>query len=423
LETTEINSAIRSVTQIAGYFEELKQSARELAERVSASERGYFTPDEEDDVRALLVSYWQARNALFELITSFRTDTELNHADRSAAFLTAFAAAVVLVDAARFLRETVHDRPLVRQKLNQPAPEFDIEGGVYDRVQESLVSSRNAWHLYHAVQYYQENEPQLRERAADSELAPVVEIIDRLKHRLDVSLAQFTRAKLRTRASQLLRKLGRNLFGQAMYGLQKWCGDLLADKYVRIGHQPTLPADTAGRLQTMLCPGDVIVVRKEYALTNYFLPGYWPHVALYLGNVDSLRSLEARVKDDHRPGWRRLLEAVGDGQDRVLESMRDGVLVRTLSSPFASDSVVILRPKLPAPEVEHALGRCLVHEGKAYDFDFDFRRSDRLVCTEVVYRAYDGIGNMNLPLTLRAGRPTLSGSDLIHMAIDTAWIR
>lgn len=210
----------------------------------------------------------------------------------------------------------MHDRPLVRQKLNQPAPEFDIDGGVYDHVQKSLVSSRNAWHLYHAVQYYQENERHLRERAAGSELAPVVEIIDRLKHRLDVSPAQFTRAKLRTRVSHLLRKLNRNLFGRAMYGLQKWCGDVLADKYVRSGHQPALPADTARRLQTLLCPGDVIVVRKEYALTNYFLPGYWPHAALYLGNVDSLGSLEAGVNDDDRPRWRHLLEAVGDGEDR-----------------------------------------------------------------------------------------------------------
>ena len=356
MEGTELNSAIRSVTQIAGYFEELKQSAGELSKRVSASERGYFSPDEEDDVRALLVSYWQARNALLELITSFRTDAELDDEHRPAAFLTAFAAAVVLVDAARFLRETVHDRPLVRQKLNQPAPEFGIEGGVYDRVQKSLVSSRNAWHLYHAIQYYRENEPQLRDRAADLELAPVMEIIDRLKHRLDVSLTQFTRAKLRTRVSQLLRKLCRNLFGQAMYGLQKWCGEALSDKYVRTGHRPALPTDIAPRLQALLCPGDVIVVRKEYALTNYFLPGYWPHAALYLGNVESLRALEAGVKDDHRPRWRRLLEAAGEGEDRVLESMRDGVLVRTLSSPFASDSAVILRPKLAASEVGRALG-------------------------------------------------------------------
>ncbi len=70
-----------------------------------------------------------------------------------------------------------------------------------------------------------------------------------------------------------------------------------------------------------------------------------------------------------------------------------------------------------------ALGRVLAHEGKDYDFDFDFSRSDRLVCTEVVYRAFDGIGGMQLPLTIRAGRPTLSGGDLIALTLqgDTGW--
>ena len=62
--------------------------------------------------------------------------------------------------------------------------------------------------------------------------------------------------------------------------------------------------------------------------------------------------------------------------------------------------------------------RGLLHAGKPYDFDFDFRRSDRLVCTEVIYRSFEGLGDVRLPLVLRAGRPTLSGSDLIEMTID-----
>jgi len=420
MNASEITSGIRSVIHVAAYFEELKQSARELADRAIASERGYFTPDEEEAAQGLLVSYWQTRNALFELITSFRTDTDLLDEDRPAVFLTAFAAALLLVDAARFLRDTVHDRPLVRQKLNEPLPQFGIEGGVYDHVQQSLLSARNAWHLYHAIEYFEENETQLRERAANSQLDHVVQIVDRLRHRLDVTVAQFTRAKLRTRASQIVRKLARSLLGRAMYGLQKWGGNLVADKYVRLGHRPSLPTDVAGRLRSLLLPGDVIIVRKEYALTNYFLPGYWPHAALYLGNVRLLKTLDGGVKDEHRPRWRRLLKAVDDGEDRVLESMKDGVFVRSLDSPFASDSVVVLRPELQASDVGCALGRVLPHEGKAYDFDFDFRRADRLVCTEVVYRAFEGVGDVSLPLTVRAGRPTLSGSDLIHMAIAGA---
>jgi hypothetical protein len=98
--------------------------------------------------------------------------------------------------------------------------------------------------------------------------------------------------------------------------------------------------------------------------------------------------------------------------------MRDGVHLRLLDSPLRSDSVVVLRPRLAPSDIARGIARVLVHEGKPYDFDFDFRRSDRLVCTEVVYRAYDGLGGRSLPLVRRAGRPTLAGGDLIRYAAE-----
>ena len=98
--------------------------------------------------------------------------------------------------------------------------------------------------------------------------------------------------------------------------------------------------------------------------------------------------------------------------------MKDGVLVRSWYSPLRSDSVLILRPRLSSEQCATGIVRALAHESKRYDFDFNFARSDRLVCTEVVYRAYDGLGNLTFPLKIRAGRPTLSGADLVQMACE-----
>ncbi len=62
--------------------------------------------------------------------------------------------------------------------------------------------------------------------------------------------------------------------------------------------------------------------------------------------------------------------------------------------------------------------RCTFDElGKPYDFDFDITRSDRLVCTEVVYRAYQGIGGLQFPLTRRAGQLTLAAEDLLRLSL------
>ena len=69
--------------------------------------------------------------------------------------------------------------------------------------------------------------------------------------------------------------------------------------------------------------------------------------------------------------------------------------------------------------IRQAIERALQHEGKLYNFDFDFFSSDRIVCTEVVYRAYDGLEDLRFPLSERAGRKTLSAEDLLDFALDT----
>ncbi|MBM4001361.1 MAG: hypothetical protein FJ297_17810 [Planctomycetes bacterium] len=86
---------------------------------------------------------------------------------RPIAFLIGYCGALMLVDAARFLRELAEDRPHLKEKLNEPAPEFGIPSGVYDRVQESLLSARHAWHLYHAFRYDETHRDELRRAASD----------------------------------------------------------------------------------------------------------------------------------------------------------------------------------------------------------------------------------------------------------------
>lgn len=409
-----IASGTRTVVGVAALFASLQETARALAASGSAEQRGYFTPSESEAALGLLASYWQARNALGDLLLEFRAE-EVPYDERPEAFLVAFAAALLLIDAARFLRETLHERPVARTKLNEPAAEFGIPPDVYDTVQASLLRARNAWHLYFADDFFRKHEPTLRERSVRPELAPVWAIVERLRGRLEVPLARFARGKLRTRAAQIYRWFVQQTFGRALYGLCRFAGEMAAEKYVRWGHRPGLPRAVYDELRRLLRPGDVLAVRKEYAITNYFLPGYWPHVALVLGDATELARLGVDAHEHVQARWPQLASSAGDSL-RVLEAMRDGVLIRPLGSPFRSDSVVVLRPRLPEEEIGRALARGLAHEGKPYDFEFDFRRSDRLVCTEVVYRSYDGVGGLSFALTPRAGRPTLSGSDLIRLA-------
>jgi hypothetical protein len=223
------------------------------------------------------------------------------------------------------------------------------------------------------------------------------------------------------------------MLGRGVYALQTAIGRGMAEVFVRPGHAPSLPRDIRHEVIQILRPGDVLVVRKEFAATNYFLPGYWPHAALFLGRASELANSGIAEHEHVRPRLAKLsgatpvtavlvpnqTDAWSDSNDHpcVLEAMKDGVKVRSINSPLNSDSIVIIRPLLQSADIAKALAQALMHEGKPYDFDFDFCASYRLVCTEVVYRAYEGVAGVQFDLKRHAGRFALAANELLRMAL------
>lgn len=418
MNVESLSADARTVATIARHFDELRGRAARLIAEYGASQRGYFTPTEDEQVRHLLVSYWQTRNALAEVVHGLLQSARTPEGAGPATFLVAFSGALVLVDAARFLRENVHDRPIVRQKLNEPEPHFQIPAGTYETIQKSLTSPIHAWHLYYAWKYYERHRADLQLLGRDPQMAVLLELVEQLHSRLDVGLREYTLARTRVNVRRMWNKLSHDLVFRAIYGLQKSVSRLMSELTTAPGHRPQLPQSIAANLRDILVPGDVLITRKEHAVTNYFLPGFWPHAALYLGDGDDLEQLGIACHANVKPRWLRLLECDRDEPRRVLEALKDGVWLRSLNSPFSVDAIAVIRPRLSHGEIAEALARGMFHEGKPYDFDFDFSRSDRLVCTEVVYRSYEGVGDVRFQLKRRAGRQTLAAEDLLEMALE-----
>ena len=414
MSENNIESAALTVTSLASHFHRLKKSAVELKARGLATQRGYFQPSEEDELRHLLVSYNQSRNALLDLVSTLRKSPELEFPE----FLIGFAGALVLVDGAKFLREEFEDNQIVQSKLNEPDIQFGIPRGTYDTVQRSLTSPPNVWRLYQAAMYFENHEATIRDIAANrSDLKSVLEVVDELCHRLEFDWDQYISERVRVRTRQLVTQVNQKVLRNTLFRLQKILSETATAISLKPSHQPGMPSEISDELRNMIMPGDVLVTRKEYALTNYFLPGYWPHAALYLGKVDELKSNRFHAESHMQSRWDRFENVDASMQGRVLEALKDGVWLRSIASPLASDSLVVMRPKLEPVAVLKALGNTVVHDGKPYDFDFDFTRSERMVCTEVVYRTYDGVGGIQFNLNRRAGRMTLSATDLLRMGL------
>ena len=172
-------------------------------------------------------------------------------------------------------------------------------------------------------------------------------------------------------------------------------------------------------LRARLKPGDILIERRNWYISNSLLPGFWPHAALYLGSYEEL--LELGVAADpraapHMSDFQGRNE-LGDGF-AVLEAIGEGVIFTSFEQSVGeADAVAVLRPNLSDDELRDALGRALSHRGKAYDFDFDFATTDRLVCTELIFRAYDGI--LEIPeMGLIMGKPRIAASDYVRMWAD-----
>jgi hypothetical protein len=418
MNSDQLTAAARTVVQLDDYLQQLKAQALATYKPDAVATRGYITPREELLIRQLQLSYWKTRTALLELVNDLRAETPRLDQATPQQFLVGLAAAALLVDAARWLRESFHSVTVVRRKLDEPDPIYNIPPRMYDGIQRSLVSVSSAWHLWQATRFYDTHREQLAEAAAAEGLDPLIAIIDRLRDRLRPSLWMFLRTRFRVRGRRAVRRVGRDVLGRATYALQQVVSGSMAGIFVSPGHRPGLPPAIRDQVASLLQPGDVLVVRKEFAVTNYFLPGYWPHAALVLGAAEDIHRLgvtqaSTRLSGEAAPDSTLPAQAARF----VLESMKDGVRIRPIDSPLASDSIVVLRPTLEPCHIAAALAQALLHEGKPYDFDFDFSCSHRMVCTEVVYRAYDGVGNVRFDLKRHVGRFALAAGDLLRMAL------
>jgi hypothetical protein len=323
-------------------------------------------------------------------------------------FIVAYAAAALLVRAGRFMIDCFAADRIVQRKLNEAEPRFGLPRKQFAAVHKSLTSPFNAWRIHDAVRFADAHRREIDAMEADPVLSDVIAHLRQAEHALRLSKRRYVLARARYRW-HALRRRGASALGQSMFGLFEMSGRIIADMRNPF-HAKRVTPEIQRQLSEILQPGDVLISRHDDAMSNLFLPGYWIHASLHIGPASTRRDLPIEIDAGRAQRW---IDPI-----RVLEARKDGVLFRSLDDTLSVDAVAVIRPRLDRPQLAQGLSRALSHEGKLYDFEFDFFRSDRLVCTEVAYRGFHGIGGLEFTLSHRAGRPTLSSEDLINMALS-----
>jgi hypothetical protein len=166
--------------------------------------------------------------------------------------------------------------------------------------------------------------------------------------------------------------------------------------------------------RAQLKPGDILIERQNWFLSRAFMPGYWAHAALYVGTTNDLVRLGLDRDQRVAAWWSQYAARDAAGHEHlILEAVPQGVRMTTLEHCIGvADAAAVLRPRVSEAEIREAIARAFSHLGKSYDFDFDFFTSDKLVCTELVYRCYDGA--VQFPLVEVMGRKTLPPTELVR---------
>ena len=407
-----IARSARAVLSLAPAVRGAGELHDERAAVARAEERGYFTPEEDERIRERFALYLTGRAGLLETIEELRpvvqSDDDVPNELRLRAFIVAYTAACLLVRAGRFIAKVAARSPEVRRKLDEAEPRYGIPPKQFTTVYRSLTSVRNAYALRWARNFAAVHREGIDSLASDPELGSLIELLRETERILHMRKRIFFKARLRYRGWSWKRRHV-SAFRKTMFALFEASGRVIADMRNPF-HSKRVTDSIRVEILDVLQPGDVIITRHDDAMSNLFLPGFWPHAALYIGPESVIAELDLEIDPDRRSRW---VEPV-----RILEARKDGVLLRDPADTLRVDAFTVIRPKLGSLDLRRALARALSHEGKLYDFEFDFSRADRLVCTEVVYRAFDGVGPMRFELRRRAGRLTFSAEDLIDLAIS-----
>ncbi|HEY3054755.1 MAG TPA: YiiX/YebB-like N1pC/P60 family cysteine hydrolase [Thermoanaerobaculia bacterium] len=175
---------------------------------------------------------------------------------------------------------------------------------------------------------------------------------------------------------------------------------------------PFITKAQIAKVQQRLEPGDLVFERREWALSNVGLPGFWPHVAMYVGSPEDRRRAfgpesETKLRFQNPPAY-----DANWSQATIVEALGEGVITSTFERSAYADAVAVVRPKVAPEKKAEAIARAFQYVGLPYDFEFDFATDNRIVCTELVYKSYEG--SLDLPVMRLAGRSVTPANDYVR---------
>ncbi|MBZ4418187.1 YiiX/YebB-like N1pC/P60 family cysteine hydrolase [Myxococcus sp. RHSTA-1-4] len=322
--------------------------------------------------------------------------------------------------------------------LDEPAPEYGLPPRAFARFKEKVIHVATTTQLFTGDGYKEQLRP-LLVKANALNAARVPWVMQEMKENSKV-------------AKGLLVKRGATLFAKAaaditqdtaqraFFPVQRSVAEWMGDTRVRRLGKPLIAREQVLSVLERMEPGDVMVARQNWYLSNIGLPGFWPHAELFVGTPEELAAYfdadpEVKAWVATLPGkpasftqhlarafpakWAEYTGKDAHGDPiRIIESISEGVSFTGLEHGMRVDYLGVMRPRVSRLEKARAVLRAFTFQGRPYDFNFDFFSDQTLVCTELVWKAYapsQDMKGLRVPLVDVAGRRTLPANELVRL--------
>jgi hypothetical protein len=334
--------------------------------------------------------------------------------------------------------ELTNGRKQLEVLLDEPSPQYGIPAGAFAQFKEKVIHVSTATQLFTGDSYYEQLRPVLKKSGAlDFQLTPWA--IKEMK-----AASKVAKGKLIKRGPSFFTMAATDIVvdsaSRAIFPVQKGVAEWMGDTRVKRIGQPLISREQVLKLLEKMEPGDVIVARQNWYLSNIGLPGFWPHAELYVSTPEQLAAYfdgdegvkawlatlpgQPKTLGEHLgrlfpAKWAKYRGTDEHGDPlRIIESISEGVSFTGPEHGMRVDYLGVMRPRLSKKEKAQAIVRAFGYQGRPYDFNFDFFSDSTLVCTELVYKSYQPSKEMTglrVELVDVAGRRTLPANELVKL--------
>ena len=259
-----------------------------LRRRREAENRTYFRPEEEEQIRAYFFTYLSHRSTLHRLIATYSSFQAVrDESVRARCFMTAFTAGAVAFEVSLVLIARYDGHEVIRKKLNEGDPSWGLESGMFDTIRAGVTSGDNIRMYLSMEEYHELHVPEWKERGflPEETFGWMDTRLERAASYIATNPVSRPVGKVRNLLSRVKEDIHTPVIAAQSY-ISTWIGDtrIATDK-------PLITEAQVVELESRLQPGDILLERRNWYLSNAFLPGFWPHGALYVGRTEDLDRL------------------------------------------------------------------------------------------------------------------------------------